>query len=681
MKKFTYSLILLFLLVSLKEVYAIDPPTLITPPNNANNVPVPVDFDWSDVTGAHHYKLTVYQGFNTVFQQDSILLSKYDDVPLQSNTTYFWNVCAYDANGAFACAPANFTFTTGSSLPAQPTLLYPPDDTTNMPTSLTFDWNDIGGGVQYYTLQYTTDANFVYPITTIDGIASSQQYVTGFQNATTYYWRVKGTNSTGTGPYSSIWNFTTQPALPSAPTLLLPPNNIGNITLTPLLTWTVVTGTVVYDVEIASDLNFITIVWPVFDLTSAQYQVPPDVLSGSTQYWWRARARNVSGAGPWSAPFTFTTQNAPPAPPVLVYPAPNAENIPRSGFQYAWNSSLGANSYHIQVSIDPNFSSFIYNSTTTGTNWNQSSQLEYNTTYYWRVRASSVGGGTGNFTAARSFTTIPGLLPAPVLNSPVCGAQNVTLTPLMKWYSVNGAVAYRMQIAINNGYSTFVFNDIVYDTAYQVMPGTLTGGFTYYWRVCALNAAMNEGEWSTMPCYFITKQTLNANLKVYLEGFYNGSTQIRDTIRVYIAQTSDPWTLKDSTVAYLNTNGTDTVSFENSVAGNYYIIVKHRNHIETWSALPQLFNLGQYVNYDFTTGSNKAFGNNMKQVGSVWVFYGGDANQSGLVFTEDYQLFITQFGLDGYVSCDLNGNTFVDGYDLPILYGNINVRKHWPGNP
>lgn len=685
MKKITYSLILLFLLVSLKEVYAIDPPTLQTPSNGATNVPIPVNFNWSDVTGAAYYSLTVYYGFEIAFYKDSISTSNYNNVDLQGNSTYYWKAASKTAGGADSAESYPlWSFTTGNALPVAPTLIFPPDDTTNMPTNITFDWEDNAGSILYYTLQYTIDPNFVNGIVSINA-SSSQLYVTGLLSSTVYFWRVRATNSTGAGPYSPIWNFETLPVVPPAPNLLSPPNNTGNVTLTPLLDWTdVQVGSVVYDVQVAADPGYANLIHEAYNLPASQNQVPPNVLSGGVQYWWHARAKNIAGPGPWSTTFSFSTQNAPPAPPVLVYPADSSENIPLSNFNFAWNASYGANSYRIQVANNPGFSPNIINSTTSGTTFQMpSGQLQNYTRYYWRVQASSVGGGTGNFSAINTFRTIPGLLPPPALNSPSCGATNVTLTPLMKWFSVPNAVAYRLQISVTSNYGTLVFNQIVYDTAYQVIPGLLTGGYTYYWRVASVNAAMNEGSFGYPPnfCSFQTKQTLNTNLKVLLEGFYNGTTQVRDTIRVYLAQTGSPWTLKDSTLAYLNSNGTDTASFENSVAGTYYLVVKHRNHIETWSALPIALSLGVYVNYDFTTGANKAFGNNMKQVGSVWVLYGGDADQSGQVFVNDYNLFITQFGWDGYISCDLNGNTFVDGYDLPILYGNINVRKHTPANP
>ena len=111
----------------------------------------------------------------------------------------------------------------------------------------------------------------------------------------------------------------------------------------------------------------------------------------------------------------------------------------------------------------------------------------------------------------------------------------------------------------------------------------------------------------------------------------------------------------------------------------YYIILRHRNHLETWSRLPQVFATGTPVNYDFTTDSAKAFGYNMKKVGGVWVIYGGDPNQDGSIDADDIPIFISQYGLTGYLSCDFNGDNDVNANDVAIIVANFGLTKVIPG--
>lgn len=171
---------------------------------------------------------------------------------------------------------------------------------------------------------------------------------------------------------------------------------------------------------------------------------------------------------------------------------------------------------------------------------------------------------------------------------------------------------------------------------------------------------------------------LPLNLKVYLEGFWNGTTQVADTVRIYLAASSSPYAFVDSQKVVLSTSGTTSPTFTGASSGNYYIVVKHRNHLETWSRLPQTFTAGTPVAYDFTTDSAKAYGYNMKKVGSVWVLFGGDPNQDGSIDGIDIPIFISQFGSTGYLSCDFNGDNDVNAQDVVIIASNFGLTKVVP---
>ena len=69
-------------------------------------------------------------------------------------------------------------------------------------------------------------------------------------------------------------------------------------------------------------------------------------------------------------------------------------------------------------------------------------------------------------------------------------------------------------------------------------------------------------------------------------------------------------------------------------------ILKYRNALETWSTSPQTFTAND-LTYDFTIGSDKAYGNNLKLFGGKWCIYGGDVNQDGFVETGDLNTVFT----------------------------------------
>ena len=105
------------------------------------------------------------------------------------------------------------------------------------------------------------------------------------------------------------------------------------------------------------------------------------------------------------------------------------------------------------------------------------------------------------------------------------------------------------------------------------------------------------------------------NLHALIEGYKNGpgtmepilynngmhvSPAACDSITVELHAAVNPYSMVYSTSALLDINGNAAASFPVSAAGNsYYIVIRTRNGIETWSKLPVL--MGASVNYDFTT--------------------------------------------------------------------------------
>ncbi|MBK6876389.1 MAG: hypothetical protein IPG99_08025 [Ignavibacteria bacterium] len=81
---------------------------------------------------------------------------------------------------------------------------------------------------------------------------------------------------------------------------------------------------------------------------------------------------------------------------------------------------------------------------------------------------------------------------------------------------------------------------------------------------------------------------------------------------------------------------------------------------------------GQVHNYDFTTDSSKAYGNNQIKKESKWCIYNGDINQDGFIDGSDLGLTdnAAQLGSVGYVITDVTGDYFVDGSDLQVVDNN-----------
>jgi len=166
------------------------------------------------------------------------------------------------------------------------------------------------------------------------------------------------------------------------------------------------------------------------------------------------------------------------------------------------------------------------------------------------------------------------------------------------------------------------------------------------------------------------------NIGVAIQGLRNKvGNNLRDTVTIYFKNSISPYLNADSvkrvldSVTSLVASTLNSNYIQNGIP--YYIVVKHRNSIETWSATPQSFS-GDSLNYNFKTSSSQAFGNNMIQVGTVWCIYSGDVNQDGFIDGSDGLLIDNDAAnfITGYVSTDINGDNFVDGTDAVIADNN-----------
>jgi hypothetical protein len=106
----------------------------------------------------------------------------------------------------------------------------------------------------------------------------------------------------------------------------------------------------------------------------------------------------------------------------------------------------------------------------------------------------------------------------------------------------------------------------------------------------------------------------------------------------------------------------------------YYIVIKHRNGIETWSKNPVTL-MGSTVLYDFTTSISKAYGNNMTLLSNgKAAIYNGDINQDENIDLLDFSIVETDINnfQSGYFATDINGDGNVDLLDIAPVEDNIN---------
>lgn len=148
--------------------------------------------------------------------------------------------------------------------------------------------------------------------------------------------------------------------------------------------------------------------------------------------------------------------------------------------------------------------------------------------------------------------------------------------------------------------------------------------------------------------------------------------------------------LVDSTSALLlsdgrivGLDGSPYVSFDKLPANDYYIKVKHRNHLSVMSAKPVTLASGtpkEANTIDFTIKSENAldlYGDVtkpvMKNLSGRYVMFGGDLNGDGMIAASDISSVIKMLRQMGYVTEDVNFDGVVSEAEKTIVADNIGV--------
>jgi len=179
------------------------------------------------------------------------------------------------------------------------------------------------------------------------------------------------------------------------------------------------------------------------------------------------------------------------------------------------------------------------------------------------------------------------------------------------------------------------------------------------------------------------------NLKLFMQGYYISNETMQsvlynqsetsdmslvDSVNVILYEPIYPYSAVASQRVVVHTDGTATCIFP-PLMGAYYIGIKNRNTLHTWSSNPVV--LGQAAaSYDFSTSSAMVYGGNaIEMEPGIWALYVGDVNDD-----ENVDLFdlvsmeedINNF-LYGYMATDINGDGNVDLLDTQVMSDNISL--------
>ncbi|MBI5727960.1 MAG: fibronectin type III domain-containing protein, partial [Ignavibacteriales bacterium] len=445
-------------------------PVLSTPADNSYQAALNPALSWAAVSGAttYHLQVATDNTFTALVNDSYPATNSTGLTGLSNNATYYWQVKSKNANDSSIYA-SYFTFTT---LLATPVLSSPAAYSYGNVLNPTLSWAAVPGATEY-RVQFSTDSTFA-AITFDDTVSITNKAYAGLANNTNYYWRVRAQNTNNQGAFSAMRRFTTKLTIA---VLTTPADGDLDKTVSLGFAWNAVSGANRYQIQVATDSGFSSIVQNVTGLTGTS-----TTLSGLSYwkwYYWRIKASNTSGNyGDFSGGFSFQTKLA---PPTLVAPGAGATTISINPL-LSWRTDTAATWYHVQLSLSNTFTTTIIDSITTDTSLYVIPVLANNTLYYWRVLDSNAVSTSDNTT--RSFTTVPEIIPYP--SHPLGGQLVYTLTPTLYWYinvpapGIQYDVLYSVDPAVPLLTSTIADAG---DTIHYTVPSALLPGTKYYWRV------------------------------------------------------------------------------------------------------------------------------------------------------------------------------------------------------
>jgi hypothetical protein len=218
--------------------------------------------------------------------------------------------------------------------------------------------------------------------------------------------------------------------------------------------------------------------------------------------------------------------------------------------------------------------------------------------------------GAGIYTLTYTYGTLSGcqssanrnitVIPAPIITSflPTQGIVGTSVNIFgIGFNSIN-------TVKFGNAFATF--NQLSTTSISAILPTGANTGLIYVGQTngCSTQSSIN---------FTLSNPTnIQLNIKAFIQGFYIGGGQmnavldpialplVTDSIKLSLMTAFFPYNEITSRTGIIHTNGNASFIFPSTFANNnYYLVVKHRNSIETWSSSP-VFIGNSDVNFDFT---------------------------------------------------------------------------------
>jgi hypothetical protein len=432
------------------------------PAHLANNVDIAVTLDWDNSARAAGYY--VFFGANpSPAYQTTVVNSSWNAGSLSYETTYYWQVIAYNAGGN--ASTAVWQFTTKRQAPDTALISSPADNAAGIDINASLFWFASARADGYY-VYFGTNSNPPY----VTATAGTSYTPATMSCLTTYYWKIIAYN-TGGNASTTIWKFQTRMQEPDAAANPVPAHLANNVDIAVTLDWDNSARAAGYYVFFGANPS------PPYQTTVANSSWNAGSLSYETTYYWSIISYNAGG-NTSAAVWQFTTKRQAPDAPTAVSPPVNGTDISITP-TLVWGAALRADGYYVFFG---NSSNPPYATATTGITYDPGLLLNY-TSYYWKIIAYNSGGNSS--ATIWQFKTIIEAPGAFAYIGPSDNAINISVTPQLQWNNSSRAVNY--DVYMGTSYPPTLWTSNISNTYYS--PSTnLAWSTMYYWQIVAKNA-------------------------------------------------------------------------------------------------------------------------------------------------------------------------------------------------
>ncbi len=474
--------------------------SLVSPLNAATNISITTDFNWTVISNANGYFLTIgtTSGGNDILDNFDVGNNTTYDLPadLPENTEIFVTIIPYNATGdAIGCTEESFTTISSLNIPSCTTLSEPLNNSTGVFVDTNISWDAVNEATGYIlSIGTTSGGNDI-----LDNFDARNNTTynppSNLPELTTIFVTIIPYNSIGQAVACLEEQFDTNVgfSVPNCTELTNPLNNAVGIETTTDLSWSTVANASGYRITVGTTPTGNEIIndFDVGNLTT--YNLPTDLPVNATIYVTITPYNTVGDAIGCSVE-NFSTVTGEPRPNCTTLSSPlNGETNVALDASINWNPVPNATGYRITVG-SVNGGGELANNEDVGntTTFTFGPGFIESVIYYVTVTPYNAAGDALDCTE-ESFTTVPPLMSpdCTTLTNPLNLETNVALDVNISWGVANRADGYRLTLGTTSGGNDILDNlDLGNITSYN-LPNDLPPNTEIFVSITPYNTAGN----------------------------------------------------------------------------------------------------------------------------------------------------------------------------------------------